>query len=392
MLESEEKYEIDIFDSDDNVVRTLSTSGEDSDQTGVTYTGENQWMDFGKLKNPVKVKIYQISDIVGRGFPATATLDLPITGSGDWSSIEAEGGTKLYCIVYHSSAGAYQKDAYAVWQYGLTTAWRASSMIKEKEPSLGLTYHDASGLYFSPSGHRMYYTNREGIHEYILSNAWDTGSMSQTYDSNGGLFVKSPAQGQYTNHVWFKPDGLKMYELGYAIDPQNIHQYSLSNEWDLASEDYTKEKTSPNLIDLVPSDDTFAAQQIYIREDGLKMYAAMRGVIAEFDFGTAWEIDTISYVQHLPDAASNIYEESITADSGLFLSSDGKGLYIASSFEGYGKFTLLETPWDISTAQGWLKFKFEDIAGITSDTRKVGSTVWPITYGEKYESALFIGG
>lgn len=69
-----EYYEVDIVDGDGNVKRTLSINGENSDQTGVTYTAGQQSFDFGSTQNNVTVKIYQTSEFVGRGFPGTANL------------------------------------------------------------------------------------------------------------------------------------------------------------------------------------------------------------------------------------------------------------------------------------------------------------------------------
>ncbi len=75
MFETEEKYEIDILDNTSGEqVRTLSVSGENSDQTGVTYTADQQITDFGTTKLSVDVKIYQMSNIVGRGFPTAENL------------------------------------------------------------------------------------------------------------------------------------------------------------------------------------------------------------------------------------------------------------------------------------------------------------------------------
>lgn len=73
VAEASEAYEIDIMDGD-TVVRTLSISGEDSDQSGVTYTASQQTTDFGSVQSSVAVKIYQISDVVGRGFPGEVTI------------------------------------------------------------------------------------------------------------------------------------------------------------------------------------------------------------------------------------------------------------------------------------------------------------------------------
>ena len=74
LIEQNEEYEIDILDSNGDVVRTFSTSGEDSDQSGITYTATQQDSDFGSVQSSVTVEVYQISDVVGRGFPGKAIV------------------------------------------------------------------------------------------------------------------------------------------------------------------------------------------------------------------------------------------------------------------------------------------------------------------------------
>ena len=74
LKEEKEEYEVDILDSSGNVLRTLSTSGEDSDQDGVTYTASQQEEDFGSTQSSVSVVVYQLSSTVGRGYGRSATV------------------------------------------------------------------------------------------------------------------------------------------------------------------------------------------------------------------------------------------------------------------------------------------------------------------------------
>lgn len=70
--EASEAYEVDILsnDSPETVLRTLSSSSP-----AVTYTAAQQAEDFGSpLPESVTVRIYQLSAVVGRGYPAEATL------------------------------------------------------------------------------------------------------------------------------------------------------------------------------------------------------------------------------------------------------------------------------------------------------------------------------
>lgn len=66
--EETERYEVDILVGPD-VVRTLSATAP-----VVTYTAAQQTADFGAPQSPIAMKVYQLSAIVGRGRPASATL------------------------------------------------------------------------------------------------------------------------------------------------------------------------------------------------------------------------------------------------------------------------------------------------------------------------------
>jgi hypothetical protein len=66
--EESERYEVDILDGAD-VVRTLAVT-----TPAVIYTAAQQIADFGSAQASIAVKVYQLSAMVGRGWPAAATL------------------------------------------------------------------------------------------------------------------------------------------------------------------------------------------------------------------------------------------------------------------------------------------------------------------------------
>ena len=72
LAEEREAYEVEILDGT-NVVRTLATSS-----TSVTYTATQQLADWGVLLghgDALDVRIFQLSALVGRGAPASVTLE-----------------------------------------------------------------------------------------------------------------------------------------------------------------------------------------------------------------------------------------------------------------------------------------------------------------------------
>jgi len=68
LSESSERYEIDILDGS-TVVRTLSSASP-----AAAYSAAQQTTDFGAPQSSVSVNIYQISELIGRGYAAHATL------------------------------------------------------------------------------------------------------------------------------------------------------------------------------------------------------------------------------------------------------------------------------------------------------------------------------
>jgi hypothetical protein len=70
LVEKTELYEIDIFGESNEVVRTIDSITSPT----CAYTAVQQTTDFGSVQSSIKMKVYQMSDVVGRGKPALYTL------------------------------------------------------------------------------------------------------------------------------------------------------------------------------------------------------------------------------------------------------------------------------------------------------------------------------
>ncbi|MGB4191949.1 MAG: hypothetical protein WBJ81_05325 [Rickettsiales bacterium] len=66
--EESEKYQVDILDGD-KIIRTLEVS-----TPLATYIAAEQMTDFKDIPNTITIKIYQLSALVGRGYPAIAII------------------------------------------------------------------------------------------------------------------------------------------------------------------------------------------------------------------------------------------------------------------------------------------------------------------------------
>lgn len=70
LSEAFERYDVDIYNGA-AVVRTVNST-----EATVSYTAAEQIVDFGSAQTTISIRVYQISGIVGRGYPASAILTL----------------------------------------------------------------------------------------------------------------------------------------------------------------------------------------------------------------------------------------------------------------------------------------------------------------------------
>jgi hypothetical protein len=66
--EESERYEVDVMNGA-NVARTIATTAPNA-----SYTAAQQIADFGSVQSAISIRVYQLSAVVGRGWPASATL------------------------------------------------------------------------------------------------------------------------------------------------------------------------------------------------------------------------------------------------------------------------------------------------------------------------------
>jgi hypothetical protein len=69
MTETSERYEIDIIGSSGTILRTIESSAPTT-----TYTASSQVADFGSVQSSIKIRIYQMSSIRGRGIEKEVIL------------------------------------------------------------------------------------------------------------------------------------------------------------------------------------------------------------------------------------------------------------------------------------------------------------------------------
>ena len=209
-------------------------------------------------------------------------------------------GTKMYVI---GQAGDN------VYEYDLSTAWDVSTASFLQSFSITAQETAPRGIFFKPDGLKMYVLGYTGqaINEYNLSTAWDISSAVFSQ-----LFSVS-AQETSPTGFFFKTDGLKMYVVGGG---DNVYEYNLSAAWDVSSAVFSQ------LFSVAAQDTTPA--NIFFKPDGTKMYVTgqVGQDINEYNLSTAWDITTAVFSQLFSVVAQD------TAPRGIFFKPDGTKMYV----------------------------------------------------------------
>ena len=236
-------------------------------------------------------------------------------------------GTKMYVL---GTAGD------AVFSYTLSTAWdvSAASFDFPTEGYFSVAAQETSpqGMFFKPDGTKMYIIGASGddVNEYDLSTAWDINSAS--YLQNFSVAAQEAAP----SGIFFKPDGLKMYVIGFSGD--DVNEYDLSTAWDVSTASYLQNFS----VSAQETDPT----GVFFKSDGLKMYVlgASGRDVNEYDLSTAWDVSSASYLQNFSVSAQE------TGPTGIFFKPDGTKMYVIGiSGDDVNEYDL-STAWDITSA------------------------------------------
>jgi len=149
----------------------------------------------------------------------------------------------------------------------------------------------------------------------------------------------------YPMKVRFRPDGLKMYIMGYATD--TVYQYALSVAWDINTAVLEKSKYIGDVSDFVYG--------LFFKPDGTKMYIVdgYDKKVYQFSLSTPWEIDTIVYEEKFKYVG-----DEDTDPRALSFKPDGSKMYVMGrQLERIYQYSL-STFWDIDTAVYDNKFKY----------------------------------
>lgn len=194
---------------------------------------------------------------------------------------------------------------------------------------------DPTSVYFRPDGTKMFLAGYENdkVYQYSLSTAWDIRTAS--YD-NDSFFLGS--QDTLPLAIHFKPDGTKMYMLGF--NSRSVHQYSLPTPWEISTASYDS-------VDFPVASQDIRSFGIHFKPDGSKLYVVgyQENTVSQYTLGTAWDLSTASY----DDIGFSVVSEDSEAYAVSF-NQDGSTMYIVGGDTNTIYQYSLATNWDVSTA------------------------------------------
>lgn len=242
-------------------------------------------------------------------------------------------GTKYYTTT---------SNTFKIAEYALTTPWDITTSVYTGALTTAGEHYNPESLEFNHDGTRLYIGGNFGVvWEYELLEPWSIVGARPASDS----FALVEREGLSNNNndysfplaVNFKPDGTKMYWIGYY--QKKIFQVDLTDAWEVKSGVQVAEYRLSDQNNTTPQGFTF-------KPDGTQLYQTdgTNKIIYQYNLTTPWEIDSISGIttQLSTTVGVNINPRDIKFNN------DGSKLYIpagGSIFE-YN----LSVSWDVSTA------------------------------------------
>ena len=116
LSETREEFELEVLDNGTSTLRTITTN-----ETSYIYLSTDQMTDFGSPQTSIAVSVYQISSVVGRGFPASVILTpalvaaepkitgfSPVSGiAGQLVTISGSGFTNIDAVYLDSLSASF---------------------------------------------------------------------------------------------------------------------------------------------------------------------------------------------------------------------------------------------------------------------------------------------
>jgi sugar lactone lactonase YvrE len=255
---------------------------------------------------------------------ATPSLDLSSYNFFNNGTLTANTTVSFSNVPTNARWSYTAKIANASGAWDLSTMSFVSSQKQSAQETVG------TGVFFKPDGTKMYIIGFSGVHEYNLATPWMIATETHVQTTSVS------AQESQPQDIFFKSDGTKMYIVGDNGD--EVNEYNLSTAWDSST-------ISASSVFSVSSQDS-NPRGMHFKPDGTKMYivGANDLDINEYNLSTAWDITSASYSQNFSVSAQEINPNAV------FFKPDGTKMYVLGSSGDVIDEYALSTAWDISTA------------------------------------------
>ena len=165
------------------------------------------------------------------------------------------------------------------------------------------------------------------------------------YLSADNILDLNPPESNPTG-ITFKPDGTKMFTIGYSRN--RVQMYDLSTAWDITSAGSATESEY-----LVQGGLSSTQEDFFIDSSGTRMYVLSRSSdsVGQFTLNTAWDISDITFVQdiHVNSTSDGGFVTGEPDPAGITFKPDGTIMYIVGYNQDKVQQIPLSTAWDIST-------------------------------------------
>lgn len=321
---------------------------------------------------------YNTARIVSIDNNETLYLDKPITKYLPISSRDATtqglafkpDGTKMYLLGEANDR---------VYEYNLPNTWDISTATYVQQFSVGTQETVGRGLVLSSDGSYMYITGQtsDNVYRYTLSTPWNVVTATQSQ-----VFNVAPYDITSTG-VAFDNTGSNLYVIGSTSD--KVFQFNLAIAWSLATASY-KQNISVATQETGPSDLAFST-------DGSSLYVVgtVNDKIHQYSLSESWNVASAAYTSNL---YVGYYDTNISA---LAFDNVGSKLYVVGTTNDNLHQIPLTTYWNITTSncaipanepvyivntqadsESFLedKYKIDQLEGLTEQVATFGLISW----------------
>lgn len=231
--------------------QNVNVSGQDTGLVGVFFKPDGTKMYTSGWSNDA-IYEYNLStawDVYTAVY--SQNLDVSNEEASVYGLFFKPDGTKLYIV------GTIGDE---VNEYNLGTAWDVSTATYSQYKSISGQDTSPTAIFFKPDGTKMFIVGEAGddVNEYNLGTAWDISTA--VYSQNFSV----SSQHAQPRGLSFSPDGTKMFVSGK--NSSRVSEYSLTSAWDISA------STTSHVRNLDVSSQISYSQAVFFKPDGTKMY------------------------------------------------------------------------------------------------------------------------